>query len=194
MKLLHVVGARPNFPKLAPVHRAAEAAGFDQCVVHTGQHYDDALSASFFRDLSDPPAGPQPRGRLARRMASRSRESWSGSSRPSSDTPPTGSWSTATSTRPSPRRSSRRSSSIRVAHVEAGLRSYDRTHARRDQSHRHRPSRRPPFRSVARRRRDAANGGRARRGDRVRRQRDDRFAVLRARRGATARGFASRSD
>jgi UDP-N-acetylglucosamine 2-epimerase (non-hydrolysing) len=52
MKLLHVVGARPNFPKLAPVHRAAEAAGFDQCVVHTGQHYDDALSASFFRDLS----------------------------------------------------------------------------------------------------------------------------------------------
>jgi UDP-N-acetylglucosamine 2-epimerase (non-hydrolysing) len=52
MKLLHVVGARPNFPKLAPVHRAAEAAGFQQCVVHTGQHYDDALSASFFRDLA----------------------------------------------------------------------------------------------------------------------------------------------
>lgn len=52
MKLLHVVGARPNFPKLAPVHRAAEKAGFEQCVVHTGQHYDDALSASFFRDLS----------------------------------------------------------------------------------------------------------------------------------------------
>jgi UDP-N-acetylglucosamine 2-epimerase (non-hydrolysing) len=52
MKLLHVVGARPNFPKLAPVYRAAEQAGLDQCVVHTGQHYDDALSASFFRDLS----------------------------------------------------------------------------------------------------------------------------------------------
>ena len=52
MKLLHVVGARPNFPKLAPVYRAAESAGLDQCVVHTGQHYDDALSASFFRDLS----------------------------------------------------------------------------------------------------------------------------------------------
>jgi len=52
MKLLHVVGARPNFPKLAPVHRAAEAVGLEQCVVHTGQHYDDALSASFFRDLA----------------------------------------------------------------------------------------------------------------------------------------------
>src|SRR5204863_9423667 len=50
-KLLHVVGARPNFPKLAPVHRAASARGLDQFVVHTGQHYDDSLSASFFRDL-----------------------------------------------------------------------------------------------------------------------------------------------
>lgn len=51
MKLLHVVGARPNFPKLAPVYRAGSAAGVAQVVVHTGQHYDDALSASFFRDL-----------------------------------------------------------------------------------------------------------------------------------------------
>ena len=51
MKLVHVVGARPNFPKLAPVYRAAMAARLEQTVVHTGQHYDDALSASFFRDL-----------------------------------------------------------------------------------------------------------------------------------------------
>ena len=51
MKLLHVVGARPNFPKVAPVFRAGAAAGLEQAVVHTGQHYDDALSASFFRDL-----------------------------------------------------------------------------------------------------------------------------------------------
>jgi len=51
MKVLHVVGARPNFPKLAPVHRAGQRAGLIQTVVHTGQHYDDALSAAFFRDL-----------------------------------------------------------------------------------------------------------------------------------------------
>ena len=51
LHLLHVVGARPNLPKLAPVHRAAARRGFRQTVVHTGQHYDDALSAALFRDL-----------------------------------------------------------------------------------------------------------------------------------------------
>lgn len=54
MKLLHVVGARPNFPKLAPVHRAAVAAGLEQRVVHTGQHYDDIMSGAFFRELGIP--------------------------------------------------------------------------------------------------------------------------------------------
>ena len=54
MKLLHVVGARPNFPKLAPVHRAAAAIGLEQVIVHTGQHYDEAMSAGFFRDLGIP--------------------------------------------------------------------------------------------------------------------------------------------
>src|SRR5688500_2164500 len=51
MKLMHIVGARPNFPKLAPVLRAGAVAGATQCVVHTGQHYDDAMSDGFFRDL-----------------------------------------------------------------------------------------------------------------------------------------------
>ncbi len=53
---MHVVGARPNFMKLAPCHRALGARGdSDQIVVHTGQHYDDAMSDSFFRDLEIPP-------------------------------------------------------------------------------------------------------------------------------------------
>jgi UDP-N-acetylglucosamine 2-epimerase (non-hydrolysing) len=56
VKILHIVGARPNFMKLAPCHRALTAAGgADQIVVHTGQHYDDAMSDSFFRDLEIPP-------------------------------------------------------------------------------------------------------------------------------------------
>jgi UDP-N-acetylglucosamine 2-epimerase (non-hydrolysing) len=54
MKLLHVVGTRPNFPKLAPVYRAAHSLGIPQRVVHTGQHYDEALSTSFFDDLGIP--------------------------------------------------------------------------------------------------------------------------------------------
>ena len=56
MKVMHVVGARPNFMKLAPCHRAIGVRGdSDQIVVHTGQHYDDAMSDSFFRDLEIPP-------------------------------------------------------------------------------------------------------------------------------------------
>ncbi|MEE9162855.1 MAG: UDP-N-acetylglucosamine 2-epimerase (non-hydrolyzing) [Candidatus Neomarinimicrobiota bacterium] len=53
MKVLHVVGARPNFMKVAPVMRAlANASGlFDQALVHTGQHYDFEMSQVFFRDL-----------------------------------------------------------------------------------------------------------------------------------------------
>jgi UDP-N-acetylglucosamine 2-epimerase (non-hydrolysing) len=55
MKLVHVVGARPNFMKVAPVLRAGEAAGgLTQVLVHTGQHYDPAMSESFFRDLELP--------------------------------------------------------------------------------------------------------------------------------------------
>jgi UDP-N-acetylglucosamine 2-epimerase (non-hydrolysing) len=54
MKLLHVVGARPNLPKLAPVFRAAATRGVAQRIIHTGQHYDDELSSTFFRDLGIP--------------------------------------------------------------------------------------------------------------------------------------------
>jgi UDP-N-acetylglucosamine 2-epimerase (non-hydrolysing) len=54
MKLLHVVGARPNFPKLAPVFRAGLSAGLAQVIVHTGQHYDELLSDGFFASLGIP--------------------------------------------------------------------------------------------------------------------------------------------
>ena len=54
MKLLSVVGARPQFVKLAPIARAAAEAGVDHVIVHTGQHYDPMLSDVFFRDLGIP--------------------------------------------------------------------------------------------------------------------------------------------
>lgn len=54
MKILSVVGARPQFVKLAPVAHAAAAAGVDHAIVHTGQHYDPMLSDVFFRDLGIP--------------------------------------------------------------------------------------------------------------------------------------------
>jgi len=54
MKLLHVVGARPNFPKLAPVHRAGVRQGVSQVIVHTGQHYDEVMSEGFFASLGIP--------------------------------------------------------------------------------------------------------------------------------------------
>ncbi len=54
LKLLHVVGARPNFPKLAPVYRAGVLRGLTQVIVHTGQHYDERMSESFFRALGIP--------------------------------------------------------------------------------------------------------------------------------------------
>jgi UDP-N-acetylglucosamine 2-epimerase (non-hydrolysing) len=50
----HVVGARPNFVKAAPVIRALGSIGVSQVVVHTGQHYDASLSDVFFRDLGLP--------------------------------------------------------------------------------------------------------------------------------------------
>ena len=54
MTLLHVTGARPNFPKAAPVISALAAAGARQRLVHTGQHYDDRMSEVFFRELNLP--------------------------------------------------------------------------------------------------------------------------------------------
>ena len=55
MKVVHVVGARPNFMKIAPVYKALRAhAGVVQLVVHTGQHYDHNMSHVFFEQLGLP--------------------------------------------------------------------------------------------------------------------------------------------
>src|SRR5215467_10628498 len=55
MHILHVVGARPNFMKAAPVLAAlAKRPGVRQTLVHTGQHYDANMSDVFFQQLGMP--------------------------------------------------------------------------------------------------------------------------------------------
>jgi UDP-N-acetylglucosamine 2-epimerase (non-hydrolysing) len=55
-KIISVVGARPNFMKVAPIHRAFEkySAEVKHLIVHTGQHYDYKMSDAFFQDLKMP--------------------------------------------------------------------------------------------------------------------------------------------
>ena len=53
-----IAAARPNFMKVAPLHRAlAREAWCSPCIVHTGQHYDANMSDAFFRDLDLPEPG-----------------------------------------------------------------------------------------------------------------------------------------
>lgn len=55
MKILNIVGARPNFMKVAPLHRAFRAyPAIDSKIVHTGQHYDARMSDVFFNQLDLP--------------------------------------------------------------------------------------------------------------------------------------------
>jgi UDP-N-acetylglucosamine 2-epimerase (non-hydrolysing) len=54
-KILSVVGARPNFMKVAPIHRAlSQLDEFEHVICHTGQHYDKNMSDAFFEDLDMP--------------------------------------------------------------------------------------------------------------------------------------------
>jgi UDP-N-acetylglucosamine 2-epimerase (non-hydrolysing) len=56
VKILNVVGTRPNFVKIAPIMaEIARHPDLRGTLVHTGQHFDDAMSDAFFRDLDIPP-------------------------------------------------------------------------------------------------------------------------------------------
>ena len=55
IRILLVAGARPNFPKISPLMNVLDAhPHFAAKLIHTGQHYDDALSKVFFEDLEIP--------------------------------------------------------------------------------------------------------------------------------------------
>ena len=56
-QIIHIVGARPQFVKLAPLFKALSLQSnlFDQIIIHTGQHYDAEMSDIFWQELGLPP-------------------------------------------------------------------------------------------------------------------------------------------
>jgi UDP-N-acetylglucosamine 2-epimerase len=120
MRVVSIVGNRPQFIKSAPLSLALREAGIDEAVLHTGQHWDRELSQIFFDELSI----PEPAYRLDLRTAD-----------PAAMEPAIGKvirderpdWVLVYGDTNSTLAGARAAGDIRVAHVEAGLRSFDDT-------------------------------------------------------------------
>lgn len=127
IKIITVVGTRPNFVKAAPLHKAfTKHRRVKHIIVHTGQHYDDAMSSVFFKDLRL----PEPQIYLGVGSGSHSRQTAEvmiGFERVLNSELPdlvivlgdVNSTMAAALTAIK--------SGLKVAHIEAGLRSFDRT-------------------------------------------------------------------
>jgi UDP-N-acetylglucosamine 2-epimerase (non-hydrolysing) len=140
MKILTVVGARPNFMKVAPIIRTIRAhneqggePGIQHVLVHTGQHYDALMSDCFFTELSLPKpdvhlgVGSGSQGAQTAEILKKF-EDVLANERPDvvivvGDVTSTVACALATAKMPAAANKSR----ALVAHVEAGLRSFDRT-------------------------------------------------------------------
>ena len=175
--VVHVVGARPNFIKAAPVIHALRALGVAQRLIHTGQHYDAALSDVFFtrprrcRSRTSTWAS----ARVARRP--RRRPSWSRSEAAFVELRPAlvVVYGDVNSTLAAALVAAKLR--IPLAHVEAGLRSFDDDDARGDQPAGHGPALRPAVRDQPGGRRQPRARGRRPRSDPLRRQPHDRHAA-----------------
>jgi UDP-N-acetylglucosamine 2-epimerase (non-hydrolysing) len=142
LKVMLVAGARPNFMKIASVHEAIRRRNssrpiLDPCLVHTGQHYDEAMSRAFFEDLGL----PEPDVHLS--VGSGSHGSQTGEIlmrfEPvllelspdvvvvGGDVNSTAAAALVAAKASYPQPTARGSSRPRIAHVEAGLRSFDRS-------------------------------------------------------------------
>jgi UDP-N-acetylglucosamine 2-epimerase len=124
LKIASVAGARPNFVKLAPIHRAIKSFS-DHTIIHTGQHYDYGLSEIFFQEFDLPPpdielevgsGGPGfQTGEMIKRLENVFLDSKFEIVLVYGDTNSTFAGAFAAT-----------KAGLRVAHVEAGLRSFDR--------------------------------------------------------------------
>jgi UDP-N-acetylglucosamine 2-epimerase (non-hydrolysing) len=124
--IVHVVGARPNFMKAGPVVHALAARGAAQLLVHTGQHYDRALSDVFFEELGL----PEPDRNLEVGSGSQGRQTAALVTALEDALPPLEPsivvvYGDVNSTLATALVTSK--AGLRLAHVEAGLRSFDRS-------------------------------------------------------------------
>ena len=188
--VVHVVGARPNYMKVAPVYAALEQRGnVEQRLVHTGQHYDREINDVFFEELPL----PEPHHQLASAPARHGEQTarrWSELERCSSWSCGPTSWSCpATSTRRSPPRSPRRSSASRSATSRRACAASTRTMPEEHNRTAHRPPLGAAAHALARTRNEnlAGRGHRPAEAIALRRQHDDRHAARERRARARAR-------
>ena len=121
MRVLSVVGNRPQFVKSAPLSVALRGAGIDEVLLHTGQHYDRELSAVFFRSLACPGRRTRSSTHGGRRSGAATIEDAIASEAPAVVLVYGDTNSTLAGARAGVERD------VPVAHVEAGLRSGDLT-------------------------------------------------------------------
>jgi UDP-N-acetylglucosamine 2-epimerase len=118
MRVLSVVGNRPQFIKSGPLSVALRDAGIDEVVVHTGQHWDDDMSAVFFDELGL----PEPAYRLDLRTADAAAMEPAIKSAVERERPD---WVLVYGDTNSTLAGAESAGATPVAHVEAGLRSFD---------------------------------------------------------------------